>query len=134
MHQQSDGLFYVGFAPRVGRVNGSTLGEIAALADKYGSGRVRTTAEQKMVIVDVPSAAVGSLVAELDALGLPARPSVFRRHTMACTGIEFCKLAIVETKARAMSLIEELERRLPDFDAPVTINVNGCPNSCAASR
>ena len=64
--------------------------------------------------------------------GRPAgRPSAFRRHTMACTGIEFCKLAIVETKARAADLISELERRLPDFDAPVTINVNGCPNSCA---
>jgi sulfite reductase (ferredoxin) len=79
----------------------------------------------------VPQASVDTLVAELDALGLPARPSVFRRHTMACTGIEFCKLAIVETKGRAMTLIDELERRLPGFDAPVTINVNGCPNSCA---
>jgi sulfite reductase (ferredoxin) len=131
VHQQKDGLFYVGFAPRVGRVNGETLGAVAALADRYGSGRVRTTAEQKMVIVDVPGSMVEDLVTELDALGLPARPSVFRRHTMACTGIEFCKLAIVETKARAASLIDELERRLPDFDAPVTINVNGCPNSCA---
>ena len=59
------------------------------------------------------------------------RPSVFRRSTMACTGIEFCKLAIVETKERASNLIDELERRLPDFDQPLTINVNGCPNSCA---
>ncbi len=63
--------------------------------------------------------------------GLPAAPSAFRRHTMACTGIEFCKLAIVETKHRASDLISELERRLPGFDVPVTINVNGCPNSCA---
>jgi len=131
VHQQKDGLFYVGFAPRVGRVDGGMLREIAALADQYGSGRVRTTAEQKLVIIDVPADAVEDLVGELDALGLPARPSVFRRHTMACTGIEFCKLAIVETKARASSLIDELERRLPDFDSPVTINVNGCPNSCA---
>jgi sulfite reductase (ferredoxin) len=121
----------VGFAPRVGRLNGELLGSIATLADRYGSGRVRTTAEQKMVILDVPESAVGGLTAELDALGLPVNPSVFRRHTMACTGIEFCKLAIVETKARAMTLIDELERRLPDFDSPVTINVNGCPNSCA---
>jgi sulfite reductase (ferredoxin) len=131
VHQQADGLFYVGFAPRVGRVNGGLLAAIGTLADRYGSGRVRTTAEQKMVIVDVPEASVPGLTAELDALGLPAAPSVFRRHMMACTGIEFCKLAIVETKARAMHLIDELERRLPDFDAPVTINVNGCPNSCA---
>jgi sulfite reductase (ferredoxin) len=131
VHPQRDGLSYVGFAPRVGRVNGELLGAVAALADRYGSGRVRTTAEQKMVILDVPDSSVAELVAELDALGLPARPSVFRRHTMACTGIEFCKLAIVETKGRAMTLIDELERRLPGFGAPVTINVNGCPNSCA---
>jgi len=131
VHRQSNGLNYVGFAPRVGRVNGELLGSIAALADRYGSGQVRTTAEQKLVILDVADANVDGLVAELDALGLPAKPSVFRRHTMACTGIEFCKLAIVETKARASDLIDELEQRLPGFDAPVTINVNGCPNSCA---
>ena len=131
VHRQQDGLSYVGFAPRVGRLDGEQLGSIAALADRYGSGRVRTTAQQKMIILDVPDSAVGDLTAELDALGLPANPSAFRRHTMACTGIEFCKLAIVETKGRAMTLIDELERRLPGFDAPVTINVNGCPNSCA---
>jgi sulfite reductase (ferredoxin) len=131
VRRQRDGLSYVGFAPRVGRLNGELLSSIATLADRYGSGRVRTTAEQKMVILDVPDASVRDLVAELDALGLPAAPSVFRRHTMACTGIEFCKLAIVETKDRAMSLIDELERRLPGFESPVTINVNGCPNSCA---
>jgi sulfite reductase (ferredoxin) len=131
VHPQKGGLSYVGFAPRVGRVNGELLASVATLADRYGSGRVRTTAEQKLIILDVPGSSVDGLVAELDALGLPAKPSVFRRNTMACTGIEFCKLAIVETKSRAMTLIDELERRLPDFDAPVTINVNGCPNSCA---
>jgi sulfite reductase (ferredoxin) len=131
VHRQQDGLSYVGFAPRVGRLNGELLASIATLADRYGSGRVRTTAEQKMVILDVPGSSVDDLVAELDALDLPVEPSVFRRHTMACTGIEFCKLAIVETKGRAMTLIDELERRLPGFESPVTINVNGCPNSCA---
>jgi sulfite reductase (ferredoxin) len=131
VHPQRDGLFYVGFAPRVGRVNGELLAGIADLAERYGSGRVRTTTEQKMVILDVPESSVEPLAAELGALGLPVAPSVFRRHMMACTGIEFCKLAIVETKARAMNLIDELERRLPGFDTPVTINVNGCPNSCA---
>jgi sulfite reductase (ferredoxin) len=131
VHRQRDGLNYVGFAPRVGRLNGELLASIAVLADRYGSGRVRTTAEQKMVILDVPDSSVPGLAAELDALGLPSAPSVFRRHMMACTGIEFCKIAIVETKSRAMSLIDELERRLPGFEPPVTINVNGCPNSCA---
>jgi sulfite reductase (ferredoxin) len=131
VHAQRDGRNYVGFAPRVGRLNGDALHAIAALADSYGSGRVRTTTEQKMVILDVPADRTDALVAALEEAGLPAKPSVFRRHTMACTGIEFCKLAIVETKARATDLIAELERRLPDFTEPVTINVNGCPNSCA---
>jgi sulfite reductase (ferredoxin) len=131
VHQQRDGRYYVGFAPRVGRMSGAALGQVADLAARYGSGRVRTTTEQKMVILDVPEGNVAELTAALDAADLPASPSVFRRHTMACTGIEFCKLAIVETKARAGQVIAELERRLPDFTEPVTINVNGCPNSCA---
>ncbi|MFI1972333.1 sulfite reductase [Streptomyces cinnamoneus] len=131
VHRQQDGRFYVGFAPRVGRVDGATLTKIAALAEDHGSGRLRTTAEQKMIVLDVPEAQVASLVAGLEALDLRIAPSPFRRGTMACTGIEFCKLAIVETKARGASLIDELERRLPDFDEPLTINVNGCPNACA---
>jgi sulfite reductase (ferredoxin) len=131
VHQQRDGQFYVGFAPKVGRLDDRALFAIADLAERYGSGRVRTTAQQKMVIVDVPADKTDALAAGLAEAGLQATPSMFRRHTMACTGIEFCKLAIVETKARAGDLIDELERRLPDFDTPVTINVNGCPNSCA---
>ena len=70
-------------------------------------------------------------VAGAEALDLSARPDAWRRSVMACTGLEFCKLAIVETKATAADLIDELERRLPTFDEPLTINVNGCPNSCA---
>ncbi|HEY4463275.1 MAG TPA: nitrite/sulfite reductase [Streptosporangiaceae bacterium] len=131
VHPQRDGRFYVGFAPRVGRLSADALDAIAELAARYGSGKIRTTTEQKMVILDVPEDAVAGLTADLEAADLQVNPSAFRRHTMACTGIEFCKLAIVETKQRAMDLIGELERRLPDFTEPVTINVNGCPNSCA---
>ncbi|MCM2425536.1 MULTISPECIES: nitrite/sulfite reductase [Streptomyces] len=131
VHRQQDGRFYVGFAPRVGRIDGSTLSKIADLAAEHGSGRLRTTVEQKMIVLDVEEPRVESLVAGLEALGFQVKPSPFRRGTMACTGIEFCKLAIVETKARGASLIDELEHRLPDFDQPLTINVNGCPNSCA---
>jgi sulfite reductase (ferredoxin) len=131
IHKQRDGRYYVGFAPRVGRMSADSLGVVARLAAEYGSGRVRTTSEQKMVILDVPGERTAALAAELDAADLPAAPGVFRRHTMACTGIEFCKLAIVETKGRASDLIAELERRLPEFTEPITININGCPNSCA---
>ncbi|MFD7493961.1 nitrite/sulfite reductase [Streptomyces sp. NPDC059832] len=131
VHQQQDGRYYVGFAPRVGRVDGSTLAKIADLAAAHGSDRLRTTVEQKMIILDVAQDQVDSLVAGLEALDFQVKPSPFRRGTMACTGIEFCKLAIVETKARGAALIDELERRLPDFDEPLTINLNGCPNACA---
>jgi sulfite reductase (ferredoxin) len=131
VHRQVDGRCYVGVALPVGRTSGRQLQDVAALAERYGSGRVRTTVEQKLLILDVPPASVGALVAELTAQDLLAEPSVFRRGTIACTGIEFCKLAIVETKARAVDLYGELERRLPDFDTPITINVNGCPNACA---
>jgi sulfite reductase (ferredoxin) len=131
VHEQKDGNFYLGFAPRVGRVDGATLAAVADLAEAAGSDQVRTTTDQKMLILDVPADRVEPLIAGLADLDLPVRPSVFRRHTMACTGIEFCKLAIVETKALASATIEELEKRLPDFAVPVTINVNGCPNSCA---
>ncbi|MCX2968672.1 MULTISPECIES: nitrite/sulfite reductase [Streptomyces] len=131
VHRQKDGRYYVGFAPRVGRVDGATLTKIAELAEAHGSRRVRTTVEQKMLILDVPEERVAPLREELAALDLTTEPSPFRRGTMACTGIEFCKLAIVETKGRGQSLIDELERRLPDFAEPITININGCPNSCA---
>jgi sulfite reductase (ferredoxin) len=131
VHEQKDGDFYVGFAPRVGRVDGPTLARIADAAEAAGSDQVRTTTDQKMLILDVAADKVEPLVDALAALDLQVRPSVFRRHTMACTGIEFCKLAIVETKALASATIDELEKRLPGFDTPITINVNGCPNSCA---
>ena len=131
VRRQKDGRNYVGFALRSGRTSGSQLTEIADLASTYGSGEIALTVEQKIVVRDVADVDVEPLVAALEARDLRVRPSVFRRGTMACTGIEFCKLAIVETKARSTALYEELERRLPDFDTPVTINVNGCPNSCA---
>lgn len=131
VHKQKDGRYYVGFAPRVGRVDGTTLTKIAEIAEAHGSGRVRTTAEQKMIVLDIEEAQVESIVSALESLDLRVNPSPFRRGTMACTGIEFCKLAIVETKARGASLIDELERRIPEFDEPITININGCPNACA---
>jgi sulfite reductase (ferredoxin) len=131
VHKQKDGNYYVGFAPKVGRLDGDKLNLIADIAERYGSDRVRTTVEQKMVVLDIAPDKVDGIVADLTAADLQVEPSTFRRQTMACTGIEFCKLAIVETKALASDLIDELERRLPDFTDPLTINVNGCPNSCA---
>ncbi len=131
VHRQQDGNFYVGFAPKVGRVDGTQLTKVADLAAAHGSGRLSTTVEQKMIVLDVAPDQVDSLVAGLEALDFQVAPSPFRRGTIACTGIEYCKLAIVETKGRAQTLIAELEQRLPGFDQPISINVNGCPNACA---
>jgi sulfite reductase (ferredoxin) len=128
---QRDGRFAVGFAPRAGRISGTILAAVAELADRYGQGRLATTAQQKLVILDVGAQDIDALTVALAEHDLQVNPSVFRRGTMACTGIEFCKLAIVETKDRAQWLYDELERRLPGFDEPLTININGCPNSCA---
>jgi sulfite reductase (ferredoxin) len=128
---QRNGLFSVGATTRSGRTSGRALRAVAELADRLGGGRVALTAQQGIVLLDVPEAHTDRVAAELDALGLAVRPSAFLRGTIACTGIEFCKLALTETKNRAETIRQELERRLPDFDTPITIHVNGCPNSCA---
>jgi sulfite reductase (ferredoxin) len=131
VHDQADGRKYVGLSPTVGRVSGSTLTALADLAEAHGSTRVRTTPFQKFVVLDVEASRVASLTAAAETLGLTSTPSQWRRSTMACTGIEFCKLAIVETKDRATQLVAELEQRIPELDTPITVHVNGCPNSCA---
>ncbi len=131
VHKQRDGANYVGFAFRTGRSSGTELMALADLAERHGSGRVACTVEQKMIIFDVADENVDALVGALEARDLPVNPSAFRRGALACTGLEFCKLAIVETKARAIELYDELEKRLPDFDTPIQIAVNGCPNACA---
>lgn len=131
VHLQNDGRYWVGVAPIAGRVSGSTLTAVADLAERHGSGRVRLTPHQKLLVLDVPQGEVAALTEGLDALDLPYAPTELRRGVMACTGIEYCKLALVETKARARLVVAELERRLAEFDAPISIHVNGCPNSCA---
>jgi len=130
-----NGLNAVGVAPIAGRVSGTILSKVADLAEAVGSDRVRFTPYQKLIILDVPDDKVDELRAGLDVLGLPSTPSHWRRNLMACTGIEFCKLSFAETRKRSQVLVPELEKRLEDInaqlDVPITININGCPNSCA---
>lgn len=125
----------VGVAPIAGRVSGTILTAVADLMARAGSDRIRFTPYQKLVILDIPDALLDDLIAGLDALGLQSRPSHWRRNLMACSGIEFCKLSFAETRVRAQHLVPELERRLEDInsqlDVPITVNINGCPNSCA---
>ena len=131
VHRQNDGLNYVGFSTAAGRVSGDILARAADIAEAHGSTRVRTTPMQKLLVLDVADAEVDGLIADFAALGLSARPGSWQRSVLACTGIEFCKLAIVETKAQAVRVSEELEQRLGELDAPITVHINGCPNSCA---
>ncbi len=134
VHEQKDGLRYVGLAPVAGRVSGTMLVALADLMEEYGAAGARLTPYQKIVLLGVEPTVVDALLDRLDAIGLTARPSNWRQNTMACTGIEFCKLAIVDTKNRARDLVAELERRFPELDTPITVNVNGCPNACARTQ
>jgi sulfite reductase (ferredoxin) len=134
VHKQNDGLNYIGATPIVGRTSGTQLARLADLVEEHGSARVRLTPYQKLLVLDVADDKVESLVTGLRAIDLEARPSAWRRGTMACTGIEYCKLAIVETKKRGEDLVSRLEQRLGDFDGDISININGCPNACARTQ
>jgi sulfite reductase (ferredoxin) len=130
-----NGLNAVGAAPIAGRVSGTILSAVADLAERAGSDRIRFTPYQKLVILDIADDKLEDVISGLEALGLHTKPSQWRRNLMACTGIEYCKLSFAETRVRAQGLVPELERRLEDInselDVPITVNINGCPNSCA---
>jgi sulfite reductase (ferredoxin) len=134
VHKQIDGRNYVGAAPVVGRSSGTQLAKLADLTEAAGSDRVRLTPYQKLLVLDVADENVEGLIRGLHEIGLEARPSSWRRGTMACTGIEYCKLAIVETKARGEELVARLEEQLSDFDTDISIHLNGCPNACARTQ
>jgi len=132
--QKQPGLFYVGAAVLRGRISPQQLRAAADLAEQYGSGDLRATIAQNLVIVNVPQATTQAVVQGLENAGLHVTASPFWRGAVACTGTEFCKLAITETKSYTRWLVDELEERLPEFDQPLKINVTGCPNSCGQHR
>ncbi len=133
-----NGLNAIGFSPIAGRVSGTILSSVADAMDRVGSDRASFTPYQKLIVLDVPDDQVDSLIDELAPLGLQGRPSIWRRNLIACSGIEFCKLSFVETRKRSQVLVPDLEQRLADInaqlDVPVTVNINGCPNSCGRSQ
>ncbi len=128
--QKQPGLAYVGASVLNGRVSGEQLVAAADLADKFGSGSLRATVSQNLVFVDVLYAKTGELVRELGQIGMHVEASQFWRGAVACTGTEFCKLAISETKGFTRWLVDELEERLPQFDQQLKLHVTGCPNGC----
>jgi len=128
--QKQAGLAYVGASVLRGRMTGEQLEAAAELAERYGSGNLRATVSQNLVFVDVPYAKTGELTRELGQIGLHVEGSVFWRGAIACTGTEFCKLAITETKAFTRWVVEEMEERLPQFDEELRLHVTGCSNGC----
>ena len=128
--QKQEGLCYVGLSVLRGRMTAAQLHAVASLAAQYGNGQLRTTVMQNLIVVNVPATKAQELARELEALGLPVEGSSFWRGAIACTGSEFCKLAITETKGFTRWVVDELEERLPGFDQQLKLHVTGCPNSC----
>ena len=135
VHEQKDGRFYIGLTAPAGRVSGSTLVALADLVEAHGSTRLRTTPHQKILALDIAEDQVKEFVGAARALGLEAYPGLLKRSAIACTGIEFCKLAIVDTKDTMIDAVAKIEERLADHQGKLpralALHVNGCPNSCA---
>jgi sulfite reductase (ferredoxin) len=128
--QKQVGLSYVGAVVLRGRITAEQMQAAADLAERFAGGELRATNMQNLLVVNVPTQNTGPLAKELDAIGLKVGGSSFWRGTVACSGTEFCKLAITETKSFSRWLVEELEERLPGFDQHMKLHVTGCPNSC----
>jgi len=128
--QKQSGLSYVGAVVLRGRITAEQMQSAADLAERYASGELRVTTMQNLLIVNVPTINVDTLANELDAIGFQVGGSAFARGAVACSGTEFCKLAITETKSFSRWVVEEMEERLPGFDQHLKLHVTGCPNSC----
>jgi len=131
VHEQKDGNFYIGVKPTLGHMSGEQLIALADLVESHGLTDLRFTPFKELLVLNVQPEVVDTLQAELEQMGLYSKPSEFRRGLLSCTGLEYCKLAHVTTKSRAIELADELEERFGDLDSPITISLNGCPNSCA---
>ena len=128
--QKQPGLSYVGAVVLRGRITADQMQSAAEVAERYASGELRATTMQNLLVVNVPTINADALAKELDAIGFQVSGSAFARGAVACSGTEFCKLAITETKTFSRWLVEEMEERLPGFDQHLKLHVTGCPNSC----
>lgn len=131
VHEQKDGKCYIGVKPTLGHMSGEQLIAVADLAERYGVTDLRFTPFKELLLLGVAPEDVEKLQGDLEEMGLYSNPSEFRRGLLSCTGLEYCKLAHVTTKSRAIELADELEERFGDLDSPITISLNGCPNACA---
>jgi len=128
--QKQPGLFTIGANVIRGRITPAQIRVAADLAEHHGDGHLRATLMQNLLLINIPESRVTSVVQELAANGLPVETNSFVRGTVACTGSEFCKLALTETKSYARWLTEQLEERFPGYQEDIKLHITGCPNSC----
>jgi sulfite reductase (ferredoxin) len=128
--QKQPGLFSIGASVIRGRITPTQIRVAADLAEHHGDGHLRATLMQNLLLINIPESRVTSVVHELVANGLPVETNAFVRGTVACTGSEFCKLALTETKSYARWLTEQLEERFPGYQEDIKLHITGCPNSC----
>ena len=127
--QKQPGLNYVGLKTPVGRLTGQQLLELARLSERYGRGELRFTPLQNVLLPHVPDARLGDLTQEPLLRELPYNPSEVQRGLVACTGTDFCNLALIDTKTRALALAREFEQRF-GRSRPISVRWSGCPASC----
>lgn len=128
--QQQKGFHYIGVAIPVGQISPDQLLRLADLADNYGSGEVRLTVWQNLVLPNIPDAYVETVKKALVKMGFHWKQSNLSSGVVACTGNAYCKYAATNTKAHALEIIKKLEKRVT-LDQPINIHVTGCPHSCA---
>lgn len=128
--QRQHGMNWVGVAIPVGRLEAFQLKGIADIAERHGSGTIRLTVWQNLLISDVPDVHVAAVESELRALRLDTHASGFRGALVACTGNAGCKFSAADTKGHALFLVRHLERTLW-IDRPINIHLTGCHHSCA---
>lgn len=128
--QKQAGLNWIGLSVLNGRTSGDQLMALADIADEFGSGEIRNSHMQNILLPNVPDEKLEAAKSALKAIGFSWEGHAIRRGAIACTGNEFCNLAITETKQRMTQIVTHLETRVP-FDRNLRINMNGCPNGCA---
>jgi ferredoxin-nitrite reductase len=128
--QKQKGLYYVGASVPVGRMQAKQMIRLAEIAELYGSGDLRLTVWQNLIIPNIPEALVGTVKKALAKVGFPSETSAIRGGLVACTGNSYCKFASSDTKGHAIQLANYLEKKLT-LDQPINIHLTGCPNSCA---
>lgn len=129
--QKQTGLDFVGAMVAGGELTGDQVLAVAELAEQCGSGQIRLTPGQNLIVPNVPRALSSAVAKTLESIGLAVEASLFRQGVVSCTGPAYCKMGIAETKSFSKHLVAELERRMPDFTTRLKINVTGCGNGCA---